>query len=91
MLLDDLRVTAGEDLLVILNGAGATTLMELLILFRRVAHIVQDRKIRLVRSAVGEFITTQEQAGFQLLIARMDPELTNLWDAPANTPFFLKP
>jgi hypothetical protein len=25
------------------------------------------------------------------LIARMDPELTNLWDAPANTPFFLKP
>ncbi len=91
MLLDDLRVTAGEDLLVILNGAGATTLMELLILFRRVAHILKARKIRLVRSAVGEFITTQEQAGFQLLIARMDPELVKLWDAPANTPFFVKP
>ena len=91
MLLDDLCVTAGEDLLVILNGAGATTLMELLILFRRVAHILKARKIRLVRSAVGEFITTQEQAGFQLLIARMDPELVNLWDAPANTPFFVKP
>jgi dihydroxyacetone kinase-like protein len=91
MLLDDLRVTAGEDLLVILNGAGATTLMELLILFRRVAHILEARKITLVRSAVGEFITTQEQAGFQLLIARMDPELTRLWDAPVNTPFFVKP
>jgi dihydroxyacetone kinase-like protein len=91
MLLDDLRVTAGEDLLVILNGAGATTLMELLILFRCVAHILEARNIRLVRSAIGEFITTQEQAGFQMLIARMDPELTKLWDAPANAPFFVKP
>ena len=55
------------------------------------AHILKARKIRLVRSTVGEFITTQEQAGFQLLIARMDPELVKLWDAPANTPFFVKP
>jgi dihydroxyacetone kinase-like protein len=91
LLLDDLGVAAGEDLLVILNGAGATTLMELLILFRRVAHILAARKIRLVRSAVGEFITTQEQAGFQLLIARMDAELIRLWNAPANAPFFVKP
>ena len=91
MLLDDLGVNAGEDLLVIMNGAGATTVMELLILFRRVAQILGSRGIRLVRSEIGEFITTQEQAGFQLLIARMDPELIRLWDAPANTPFFIKP
>ena len=43
-----------------------------------------------MRSAVGEFITTQEQAGFQMLIARMDPELIELWDAPADAPFFVK-
>jgi dihydroxyacetone kinase-like protein len=43
-----------------------------------------------VRSAVGEFITTQEQAGFQLLIARMDAELVILWDAPVNAPFFVR-
>ena len=64
--------------------------MELLIVFRRVAQLLADRKIKLVRSAVGEFITTQEQAGFQLLIARMDPELIALWDAPADAPFFVK-
>jgi phosphoenolpyruvate---glycerone phosphotransferase subunit DhaK len=91
MLLQDLGIGEGEELLVILNGAGATTLMELLILFRRVAHILAARKIRLVRSAIGEFITTQEQAGFQLMIARMDSELVRLWDARANTPFFAKP
>ena len=90
MLLEDLGVTAGEELLVLVNGAGATTLMELLIVFRHVARVLSSKNIKLVRSAVGEFITTQEQAGFQLLIARMDPELVELWDAPANAPFLVK-
>jgi dihydroxyacetone kinase-like protein len=89
MLLADLEVKAGEELLVIVNGAGATTLMELLILFRRIDQILKAKGIKLIRSKVGEFITTQEQAGFQLLIARMDAELTRLWDAPCDTPYFV--
>ena len=87
-LLADLKVNAGEELLVMLNGAGATTLMELYLVFRRVARGLESKKIKLVRSAINEFITTQEQAGFQMMIARMDRELVELWDAPADTPFF---
>jgi len=90
MLLEDLAVKSGEEILVLVNGAGATTLMELLIVFRRAAQVLTEKKIKLVRSAVGEFITTQEQAGFQLLVARMDQELVDLWDAPADSPFFVK-
>jgi phosphoenolpyruvate---glycerone phosphotransferase subunit DhaK len=89
MLLQDLQAKAGDELLVLLNGAGATTLMELFIIFRRISQILKAKNIKLVRSAVGEFITTQEQAGFQMLIARMDTELTRLWDAPANAPYFV--
>lgn len=87
-LLADLDVNAGDELLVMLNGAGATTLMELYIIFRRVAQILEAKKVKLVRSAIGEFITTQEQAGFQMTIARLDSELIELWDATADTPFF---
>ncbi len=90
MLLSDLGASAGDELLVLLNGSGATTLMELYIVFRRVSQILREKGIHLVRSAIGEFITTQEQAGFQMLIARMDKELVRLWDAPAKTPFFTK-
>ena len=89
-LLADLGASAGEELLVILNGAGATTLMELYLIFRRVAQVLEAKKIRLARSAIGEFITTQEQAGFQMTIARLDGELMALWDAPADAPFFAK-
>ena len=88
-LLADLEVQAGEELLVILNGAGATTLMELFIVFRRVNQILLDKKIKVARTLVGEYITSQEQAGFQMHIARMDRELLRLWDAPCDTPYFV--
>ncbi len=87
-LLEDLDVQAGEELLVILNGAGATTFMELFIIFRRVYHILTEKKITIARSRIGEYITTQEQAGFQMFIARVDHELLRLWDAPCDTPYF---
>jgi dihydroxyacetone kinase-like protein len=90
-LLEDLGVTPGEELLVLLNGAGATTLMELYLVFRKVAKLLESKGIKLARSIIGEFITTQEQAGFQMMIARMDAELLELWDASADAPFFAKP
>ena len=88
-LLDDLEVKTGEELLVILNGAGATTLMELFIVFRRMHQVLQAKQIKVARSIIGEYITTQEQAGFQMFIARMDNELIRLWDAPCDTPYFV--
>ena len=88
-LLKDLEVNTGEELLVILNGAGATTLMELFIVFRRMHQILKGKKIKIARSIIGEYITTQEQAGFQMFIARMDNELIGLWDAPCDTPYFV--
>lgn len=89
-LLADLGARQGDELLVLLNGAGATTLMELFLVFRRAAQLLEAKKIKLVRSAIGEFITTQEQAGFQMTIARMDPEMVRLWDEPADAPFFFR-
>ena len=89
MLLDDLVVEAGEELLVIVNGAGATTLMELFIVFRRIHRVLTDKKIKIARSLIGEYITTQEQAGFQILIARMDREMLRLWDSPSDSPYFI--
>jgi dihydroxyacetone kinase-like protein len=88
-LLEDLEARTGEELLVIVNGMGSTTLMELFLVFRRVSQLLEAKGIRLTRSLVGEYITAQEQAGFQLFIARMDRELVRLWDAPCDTPYFI--
>jgi dihydroxyacetone kinase-like protein len=88
-LLADLSVQAGEQLLVLLNGAGATTLMELFIVFRRMHQVCEARGIKIARARIAEFLTVQEMAGFQMFIARMDEELLKLWDAPCDTPYLV--
>lgn len=39
---------------------------------------------------VGEILTVQEQAGFQLNIAKWNDEFLRLWNTPAHTPAFFK-
>ena len=90
MLLDDLSIEKGERLMVVVNGAGSTTLMELCIVFRRCHYFLAEKGIEIVASYCGDLITTQEQAGFQMFIARMDDELIELWNKPCRTPYFSK-
>jgi dihydroxyacetone kinase-like protein len=61
--------------------------MELFIVFRRVHQVCAERGITIVRSRIGEFLTVQEMAGFQMNLVRMDDELVRLWDAPCDTPY----
>ncbi len=89
-LLADLSIKDGEKLMLILNGTGATTLMELFIVYRRCQQLLKDRNIEIVANYIGELLTVQEQAGFQMFIARMDDELLRYWNAPCNSPYFKK-
>jgi len=89
-LLKDLSIKGGEKIMLILNGCGATTLMELFIIYRRCAQVLEARNIEIVANYVGELLTVQEQAGFQMFMARMDNELLRLWNAPCDTPYFKK-
>jgi dihydroxyacetone kinase-like protein len=85
-LLDDLKIQSGEEILVLLNGVGSTTLMELYLVLRGVPPCLEKRGVKLARSLVGEYLTVQEMGGFQMCIARMDKELCDLWDAPCASP-----
>jgi dihydroxyacetone kinase-like protein len=86
-LLADLSVKSGEKVMLILNGTGATTLMELFIVYRRCEQLLKEKNIEIVANHVGELLTVQEQAGFQMFLARMDDELLRYWNAPCDTPY----
>ena len=81
-----IKAKKGDKVMVILNGAGATTLMELFIVLRGVKKVLDQQGIIIAATKVGELLTVQEMAGFQMFIAKMDDELLNLWNAPADTP-----
>jgi dihydroxyacetone kinase-like protein len=85
-LLDTLPVQAGDKLLVVINGSGATTLMEQYLILRAVNKLLDARGLIMARSLVGEFLTVQEMGGFQMCIAKLDDELIELYDAPCDTP-----
>jgi dihydroxyacetone kinase-like protein len=89
-LLEDLNIMEGERIMLILNGSGATTMMELYIIYRKCEALLREKKIQIVANHIGEMMTVQEQAGFQMFMARMDDELLDYWNAPCNTPHMKK-
>ncbi|WOP19919.1 dihydroxyacetone kinase family protein [Raineyella sp. LH-20] len=73
---------------VLLNGLGATTYEELFVLYGSVADLLTERGIVIVAPEVGEQVTSLDMAGCSLSLMFLDPELEELWTAPADTPAF---
>jgi len=87
-ILADLPFEAGDELLVLLNNSGSLTRMELSILYRRVAQLLDQAGLGIHRGWLGSYATTQEMAGFGLSLCRVDDHLKALYDAPANGAWF---
>ncbi|NPV52018.1 MAG: dihydroxyacetone kinase subunit DhaK [Firmicutes bacterium] len=84
----DLPFEAGDEVVTLINGLGATPQLELYIANRRLFKNVTDKGIRIYRALVGEFFTALEMAGFSITLCRLDDELKELLDAEAYTPYF---
>jgi phosphoenolpyruvate---glycerone phosphotransferase subunit DhaK len=89
-LLNDLKPQAGDRLAVMVNGLGATPLEELYILYRKINQILAGKDILIHKALIGEFATSMEMAGASITLFKLDDELIELLDAPAQTPFFIQ-
>lgn len=85
-----LGLQAGDKAFVMVNGCGATTMMEMLVLFKDTVEFLNAKGIEVVANMVGEILTVQEAAGFQLNIAKWDEEFIRLWNTPCRTPAYSK-
>jgi dihydroxyacetone kinase-like protein len=86
----DLPVAAGEEVAVMINGLGGTPLMELYIVNRKVAEILGAKGASIVKTYVGNYMTSLEMAGFSITLLKLDGELKELLLAPADTPAFVQ-
>ncbi len=87
-ILDDLPYHAEDEVLVFVNGMGSTTLMELFVIYNEVATTLKAKGIKAYKPLIGEYITTQEMAGFSISLCLCQNEFKRLWDAPVSVPFF---
>lgn len=85
-----LGLAAGDKAFVMINGCGATTMMELLVLYKDTVEFLKAKGVEVVGNMVGEILTVQEAGGFQMNIAKWDDETLALWNTPVHTPVFFK-
>ena len=81
----DLPFTAGDETAVLVSGLGATPVMELYVLYDEVERLLRERGIRIYRSYVGNYFTSLDMMGVTLTVMKLDGELKELLDLPANT------
>lgn len=80
-----LQPKSGQQILLHVNGFGATPLIELYLVFDIAARYWRDKKVTLSRTLVGNFTTSLEMAGCSVTVTLLDEELIALWDAPVHT------
>ncbi|MEV0353976.1 dihydroxyacetone kinase subunit DhaK [Nonomuraea sp. NPDC050680] len=79
-----------DDLVVLVNGLGGTTQLELYGVFDQVAGELSARGLDVRGSLVGTYVPALDMAGFSLTITRLDPSWDRWWRAPALTPAFVR-
>ncbi len=84
-ILNDLPFKTGDRVIAMVNGMGGTPLIELYIVYRRLAQICQAKGIKIERNLIGNYITSLEMAGASITLLRVDDELLKFWDAPVKT------
>ncbi|MEO7294611.1 MAG: dihydroxyacetone kinase subunit DhaK [Candidatus Limnocylindria bacterium] len=84
-ILDDLPFSSGDRVLAFVNGMGGTPLIELYVVYNKVAAMCADRGLTIERNLVGSYITSLEMAGCSITLLKLDDEMTRLWDAPVHT------
>jgi dihydroxyacetone kinase len=84
-ILADLACPAGSRLAVLVNGFGATPLLEQYLVYRAARATLLEHGMTVERSYVGEYITTLQMAGASVTVTLLDDELVSLLDAPVRT------
>jgi len=85
LILPDLPFEAGDEVVVLLSGLGATPVMEQYIVYDRVEEVLEEKGISVYRSYVGNYFTSLEMMGVTLTVMKLDEELKECMDLPVNS------
>jgi len=87
-LLKDKPIVANTPTVVLVNGSGGTTMMELLTVYGEVNGILDSKNINSVSPMIGSFSTTQEMGGFSISLFTPSASMLEYWCAPHASAHF---
>ncbi|WP_085397617.1 dihydroxyacetone kinase subunit DhaK [Raoultella sp. YJ] len=85
MVLGDMQPHAGDEVVVLVSGLGATPVMELYIYYAEIEKILSEKGIRIHRQYVGNYFTSLEMMGVTLTLMKVDDELKGLVDVSVQS------
>jgi len=86
-ILEDSRLSDGDNVLALVNGLGALPLMDQYICYRRVEQVLNEKNININISWVGNYSTSMDMVGMSVTLVKLDDELQELLTAPCDTPY----
>lgn len=88
LLVEEMQLSEGQELCIIINTFGTTTYMEQCIVYKHLAELLNRDKIKIFDVKIGRYLTSQETGGFSITMLRLDEELKELYRYPAYSPAF---
>ena len=80
----------GDEILLLVNSLGSTTMMELLIALRKASSYLKEKGVVVYDVVLGPLVTCQEMSGISFSITKMDDELKKYWEMPCQSVCFSK-
>ena len=72
-------------MLLLINGFGATPLIELYLMVNSAKRILDGAGITVTRFLTGSYVTSLDMAGVSITVSALDSQAKKLWDAPVHT------
>ncbi len=80
-----LQPSKKHEALLLVNGFGATPLMELYLIYNTAAKLFNLHNLEISRSLVGNYTTALDMAGASITLCLLDDEIKKHWDSPVHT------
>jgi dihydroxyacetone kinase-like protein len=77
--------TKGAEVLLLVNGLGATPLMELYLIYNAAEKLLREQGMTVARSLVGNYTTAIDMSGASITVCVLDDEVKQHWDSPVHT------
>ena len=84
----DMALQSGDEVAVLVNGLGSTTLLELNIAYYELAQLMAKDGLQVYDSEIKSWCTCQEMGGFSITLLRLDDELKKYYSAPCFSPYY---
>lgn len=86
----DAGLIKGDEVCVLVNGLGSTTIIELSIVYRKLKQLLEADELSVYDADINSFCTCQEMGGFSITLMKVDEELKQYYDKPCYCPYYAK-